>query len=388
MTFAEIIHPITIREFFEEYYEKKMLHIARADAGYYHQFLSPEEIDGYVQLNQTYSPNVKLAYQGKEISPLEFCGEIGSIAPYQVDQKKLLHFFDQGYTIKYDKLHQTYPPLAAKVSNIEQELGIKIRTSLYVTPENTQGYGIHTDRHDVLGLQINGTKMWKVKMAEEKLPSVYKAAVKVKWEEQDGIDVIEVNSGDFFYCPRGLAHDVYTQGSPSTHFTLGLKPVYRYELFNSLSKEAYKKEYFRKAIPNNYTSKKEVEVFKDQIKSELLKIVDDLSVDDLLRESKEQSKGEMLNFSEGLFFNRFYEPAPDDRFKIKDHWSFELTKVGVRLVKKTQHYNFPMQTKSVFEKIFKEQYFKWSDLRFEFSSEQNKKIALRLLQIGAIKKEQ
>lgn len=388
MTFAEIIHPITVEVFFNEYYEKKLLHIKRSEPSYYHRFLSPEEIDSYVQLNQTYSPNVKLAYQGKEISPLEFCYEIGNVEPYRVDRLKLLYYFDKGYTIKYDKLHQTYPPLAAKVSFVEQELGIKIRTSLYVTPPNTQGYGIHTDRHDVLALQINGTKIWKVKMAEDKLPSVYKTPVNVNWEEQDGIDIIEVNSGDFLYCPRGLAHDVYTGGSSSTHFTLGLKPLYRYELFNLISKEAYKKEYFRKAIPNNYTKTTEIEDFKREIKVELLKIINDLSIDQLREQATQQIKGDSLNFSEGLFFNRFYEPAPQDRFEIVDNWQKDSTKILVMLIFGEQHYNFPIQTKKVFDKIFEQKYFKWSDLNFELSPEHNKKIAQRLLKIGAIKKEQ
>ena len=225
MNFAQIIHPISVEEFFNDYYEKKPLHIVRNNPRYYHTFLSLQEIDSYLQLKQTFAPNVKMAKDGKSISPQLFGDIDATIAPYKANPDKILELLKSGHTIKYDLLHRTYPPLAEKISALENELGIKLRSSLYFTPENSQGYGLHVDKHDVLALQLNGTKNWKVSFAKELLPSNYDIDVQVTWNDGE-VKTIELQAGDFFYCPRGLAHDVYTTDESSIHFTIGFKPLY------------------------------------------------------------------------------------------------------------------------------------------------------------------
>lgn len=384
MTFAEIIHPITIKEFFSEYYEKKMLHIKRDDAKFYHQFVSPEEIDSYVQLKQTYSPNVKLAFKGEEISPIAFSKQLSSVGAYQVDKEKLLSYFDKGYTIKYDKLHQTYPPVAKKVSALEQEIGIKIRTSLYITPPETQGYGIHTDRHDVLALQINGAKLWKVKMSDELLPSVYKTPINVDWEEDNEVEIIKVNSGDFFYCPRGLAHDVYTESESSTHFTIGFKPVYKYELLNELSTIAYKNESFRNAIPNNFSSNDEREEFISSFKKELHDLIDTVSAEDLLKTAEEGLKAKQLNIKKSRFASRFYEFDSSDLFKMDNcnKWTLTEDAFSIKLIQGAQSYNFPLQTKEVLKQFIDGATINYGNLDFQVNKNQSKKLVKRLVSIN------
>lgn len=383
MTFAEIIHPITITEFFEEYYEKKELHIKRKDANYYHRFLSLEEIDGYVQLKQTYSPNVKLAYQGEEISPLVYSKELTSIGAYQSDKDKLMNHFDKGYTIKYDKLHQTYPQLASKVSGLEQELGICIRTSLYISPKETQGYGVHTDRHDVLALQLNGTKFWKVKMSNQSLPSVYNTPISVDWEAMDEVKTYEINSGDFFYCPRGLAHDVYTKSKSSTHFTLGFKPVYQYEVLNELSSVAYEKNNLRKAIPNNYASDADRKEFAIQFKKDLHALIDEMDANSIIDRSVEKMQAKQLGIQSNVFLNRFYEPSIEDQYvvKDKDSWRLEKQPMCVELRKGNLKYNLPLQAFPTIEKLFIGEKLSLKDLDFGVEKNQSLKLLKRLVSI-------
>ncbi|MCX6183291.1 MAG: hypothetical protein NT150_15365 [Bacteroidetes bacterium] len=386
MNFSEVIHPVTVKEFFDDYYEKKPLYIARNNPSYYHTFLSVQEIDAYLQLKQTYAPNVKMAFQGKEVSPLLFCDPAGSVVPFRVNPDKMLDLFKQGYTIKYDKLHQTYPPLAQKVSAIEQEIGIKIRTSLYITPENSQGYGVHTDRHDVLALQINGAKIWKVKSSTEILPSVYQTNIAVNWTEE-GVQEICLKAGDFFYCPRGLAHDVFTKDQSSIHYTLGFKPVYGYNLVEKLSALAYKNSFFRSAVPNNFSSVADRDSYQKRWQKELEEIIALMNFDDVDVLGEEATKQSQINFEAGRFIAQIYQPSLSDKFVLCSiPWELTFTKVACRIDILGGKHDFPYLLKEFFENIKSDTLFSTSLDKLNLNDAQKLKLIKRLLKIQLIRK--
>ena len=385
MNFAQIIHPISVEEFFNDYYEKKPLYIARNSATYYHTFLNLPEIDSYIQLKQTFSPNVKMAFEGKEVSPLLFCDNDNDVAPFKANPQKMLALFKQGYTIKYDKLHQTYPPLASKVSFLENEIGLKIRTSLYITPENSQGYGVHTDRHDVLALQLNGTKIWKVKYSEEILPSLYDGKVlPTNWE--DGAQEIHLQAGDFFYCPRGLAHDVYTKDESSIHYTLGFQPMYGYKAMEYLSELAYENAFFRKALPNKLFSEGQKERFANEFKNEFKKFIDGIDIDALLNKKSKESTSSLIEFSENRFLSQFYQPSASDIFMINPNisWQLSFTKVACRIELDRISNDFPFLLKDFFSSLKNKSEFSIHDMGTELNEKQKLKLVKRLMKLKMI----
>lgn len=385
MNFAQIIHPISVEEFFNDYYEKKPLYIARNNSKYYESFLSMSEIDSYLQLKQTFSPNVKMAFEGKEVSPLLFCDNDNDVAPFKANPQKMLALFKQGYTIKYDKLHQTYPPLAQKVSFLENEIGLKIRTSLYVTPENSQGYGVHTDRHDVLALQLNGTKIWKVKLSEEILPSKYDGKVlPTNWE--DGAQEIHLKAGDFFYCPRGLAHDVYTKDESSIHYTLGFQPIYGYKAMEYLNELAYENAFFRKALPNKLYSESQREKFEKEFKEEFKRFIDGLDIHALLEKKSKESISSLLDFSDNRFLSQFYQPNTTDIFTINQNisWQLSLTKVSCRIEINGAISDFPFLLKDFLSSLNEKKEFSILDMETEMNDKQKLKIIKRLLKLKLI----
>jgi len=387
MKFSEIIAPYSVEEFFNEFYEKKPLHIKRDNPNYYHELISPEELDLYLQLKGTYASNVKVAINGEEISPQKFSKQVSNISPYNADPKKLFSLFQTGHTIKYDKLHQTYPPLALKISQIEQELEFKLRTSVYITPPNSQGYGMHTDRHDVLALQINGRKFWKVANSEEVLPSHYLEPIDVNWQDAENIETLEISAGDFFYCPRGLAHDVYTKEKSSTHFTIGFKPIYRYQLFDQLSKEAYNDEFFRYSIPTKFDSKESIQKFKNDWKSKFSKLIDQLSVDDLITKSQTILNNEQLNVTEGKFSNKFYEPNETEEYVLNNsNWEWKLDKMTIKVSLNNKTFNLPLIIKDDIEKLFKGISTNLKEFGENLSQAQKRKLFKRLIEINLIKK--
>jgi ribosomal protein L16 Arg81 hydroxylase len=307
------------------------------------------------------------------------------VAPFKANPQKMLDLFKKGYTIKYDKLHQTYPPLASKVSFLENEIGLKIRTSLYITPENSQGYGVHTDRHDVLALQLNGTKIWKVKLSSEILPSKYDGKILTNnWE--DGAQEIHLKAGDFFYCPRGLAHDVYTKDDSSVHYTLGFQPMYGYKAVEYITELAYENSFFRKALPNKLCSESQKENFEKEFKEEFKKFIDGIDVKAMLDKKSKESTSSLIEFKEYRFSSQFYQPNASDIFTVNQNiaWQLSFTKVSCRIEIDGAASDFPFLLKDFLESIKQKEKVSLADLPSAFNLVQKTKVMKRLLRIGIL----
>jgi len=91
----------------------------------------------------------------------------------------------------------------------------------YITPPNAQGFSRHADEHEVLVLQIEGSKLWRV------------------YPENGEPCEIELTPGSLLYLPRGLQHEAETRGIASIHITLGISPVYAFQLLEEIAAIAH-----------------------------------------------------------------------------------------------------------------------------------------------------
>ena len=64
----KLIYPVTIDTFFNEYWDKKTLHISRNDPTYFDSILSKQDIDTWFQTTDVHYPEVDL-FKRKRISP-------------------------------------------------------------------------------------------------------------------------------------------------------------------------------------------------------------------------------------------------------------------------------------------------------------------------------
>ena len=60
------------------------------------------------------------------------------------------------------QLQARYRPLADLCRQLEAEFSCPVQTNIYLTPPNAQGFQTHYDNHDVLVLQVEGAKRWRL----------------------------------------------------------------------------------------------------------------------------------------------------------------------------------------------------------------------------------
>ena len=87
---------------------------------------------------------------------------------------------------------------------------------MHITPPRSRGLSLHSDTHDVLVLQVSGTKHWQV---FEPAPPDTDLDDPAK-EPPLRLDT-ELARGDGLYLPRGVPHRVASTTATSIHLTIG-----------------------------------------------------------------------------------------------------------------------------------------------------------------------
>lgn len=214
--FGDLIAPLSPDEFFERFWERRPLHVrAPREAGPLLFML--DDLDRL--LAQMPPPaTVKLAQASDD--------ESGSqpAAAGAAELSDLYRSYDAGLTIIVDGMHALWQPIGELCRALTAELRMQVQANLYVTPPRAKGFPCHWDGHDVLILQLDGSKAWSVCAREVPLPhprsegGAHESACDPELE-------VTLRPGDVLYIPRGAPHQGATSHEPSVHLTVGLHPA-------------------------------------------------------------------------------------------------------------------------------------------------------------------
>ncbi len=198
-------------------------HIPANDPARFAHLLSTAVLDAHLRTDGARSPRVSMADEARE-------GSAGvpeheyALPDGRVDLPRLLSRFDAGASLVVSQFHETHPPLADFCRGLEKLFLHPVQANIYLTPPAAQGFRTHYDTHDVLVLQVEGRKRWRVWDGER----VERPTRRTPWpgsmEPQGEPHVLTLAPGDALYIPRGVMHDAATtgEGGHSLHVTVGL----------------------------------------------------------------------------------------------------------------------------------------------------------------------
>lgn len=269
--FSKLISPVKVDDFFQNYFEKKHLHIHREIDGNYHHILNTVALDRYFQARNLTHDFLRVVKNGNDchIDTWTKFEHRNNTNPYRiVVMENLFSLFNEGATIVINAAQTAIPSLTEFCSSLEYELKTCVQPNVYITPPNSQGFMPHFDPHDVFILQILGNKKWYLYDSPEKLPVKYQPVA--DYEKKEPNHIIEMCAGDLLYMPRGTIHFAKSSGEPSIHITVGLIARYWFHLLRDLFELAQEDETFRKMLPFLQTEQDTthfIEIFTQNIKT-------------------------------------------------------------------------------------------------------------------------
>ncbi|MBS3903727.1 MAG: hypothetical protein KGZ39_00190 [Simkania sp.] len=242
--FKKLISPITQEEFFEQYWEKKPLLLTDRHVDGYEGLLSLKDVDSLLSTLHAFDSSwIRFLNNKKEQNIGGYLMQ-NKMKTY-LDARKVMAGFRAGNTIVLNSLHRRSEPLKKLCEKLEDVFGHSVHVNMYLTPADAQGFQAHYDAHDVLILQIEGEKIWKIYDQHVQFPIVY--------EDTPFFDTlnapmyeVHLKPGDLLYLPRGYVHEALTAKEYSLHLTVGIHVVTWMDFLMELAKE---ENILRKALP-------------------------------------------------------------------------------------------------------------------------------------------
>lgn len=244
MNFERAIAPMSRKTFFDDVFEQKHVVVRREDPQYYENLLTFADIDKVLTQQVLPVDEVNLVNTGSAVNPEQYSVASGHIDPVQV----VKHFYD-GATVVLPGLQRRLPQLAAFCRSLETVFGCDLQTNIYLTPGGAQGFKTHYDSHDVIVLQVHGSKTWRIYESDMQLPLRSQSFTPEGFVPGKLIDEFVLRAGDMAYVPRGVVHDAIATDEDSLHITTGLLSTRWVDLLlDAISDLAHKDVAFRHAV--------------------------------------------------------------------------------------------------------------------------------------------
>jgi len=212
-----VIDPVSAEDFFSAYFKSQRLLVRRNRPDYFEELLTLDDVDRILTTAQPTRDEVAVVNAANKIKTADYVYGNDRV---KVDQLFRLH--EAGGTIILNHLHRRHPPLARLCAALELEFSAPFQTNIYLTPARAQGFHPHFDTHDVLVLQLAGSKRWQLYGTPVEL--ALKGHGDHARQDNPGpvSEEFDLRAGDTLYIPRGLVHEAISTDETSLHVTVGV----------------------------------------------------------------------------------------------------------------------------------------------------------------------
>lgn len=152
---------------------------------------------------------------------LDFDGEIR----HELRDDGVTALLDAGATVIVNRFNRAEPRLSAMVRQIREMRLADVCANAYLSRSGSTSFGWHFDDHDVVAMQLSGSKRWE--FAGRATVEPLQGDVGQRAAKPEGPDFsIQLHPGDIMRVPRGTWHQAITDGSaPSLHLSVSLFPL-------------------------------------------------------------------------------------------------------------------------------------------------------------------
>ncbi|ORB81019.1 cupin domain-containing protein [Mycobacterium timonense] len=215
---AWLLRPLGVDAFLNEIWATRHHHIDRCRPGYFDGLMpGPSAVDGLLEQVRPDPAAVRLVKDGEDRDPAGYRRGDGTL-----NAGGARDGLADGYTLVLNGLERYLRTVASLSHAIEVELNFPTRVNAYVTPPHSTGFVPHYDPHDVLVLQIEGCKTWRVSDGPPVPPQQIQSRKGVGADGPASWTDVCLRPGDVLYLPRGQVHSARTHSEPSVHLTVGL----------------------------------------------------------------------------------------------------------------------------------------------------------------------
>jgi Cupin superfamily protein len=195
------------------------MHLQSVDNRRMESLLPWDTINRLLESDRLPPSRVKLVRANMVIPPMIYRGGDESS---RINPRALNSLLPQGVSIVIDSIEEYVPHLGRLSDSIEQRLAHRVWINSYISFGRGKAFKPHWDNHDVIVVQVHGSKRWRGFGVPNPPPTRKHrdgdpVPAEVEWEGT-------MRAGDVLYLPRGEVHEAELETADAVHLTIGIKP--------------------------------------------------------------------------------------------------------------------------------------------------------------------
>jgi ribosomal protein L16 Arg81 hydroxylase len=280
LSLAWLLEPLSVDHFLDEIWGRDHHHFARGRADYFDDLFSqPSTPDGLLELFRHEPSAMRLVRGQDKKGPDNY-----RLADGSLDVAGVRNDFADGYTIVMDGVEQYLRAIRTLARSLEVELNFPTQVNAYITPPQSSGLVPHYDDHDVLVLQIQGSKAWHLYVgADRQAHEIQRDTEKaVTLDSLPTPTELLLAAGDVLYVPRGRVHAARTNAEPSVHLTVGIHaPTVLMLAIGALHSQSFRDDRLNARLPARHLDDRGLEpTVRDLVRDAIAGIDDSGALDD------------------------------------------------------------------------------------------------------------
>ncbi len=255
--------------------------VARGEAASIAGLMNWDDLNAILTHHRFEPPRFRLAANGEQVPAHTYSRPITtrrSTVWHQLQPSELHKRLAEGATLVLDAVDELHPGIGALASRLERRLRTGVQVNLYASWTGIEGFGVHWDDHDVVVVQLDGAKRWRIYGPTRTVP-MHRDVESPEPPPEEPVADLVLTAGDVLYLPRGWWHAVAaSDGEHSLHVTCGLQSTTGADLITWLSEMLRAHEAVRADVPR-FGAAEEQRAFLDTIGK---LIATELESDDLI----------------------------------------------------------------------------------------------------------
>jgi ribosomal protein L16 Arg81 hydroxylase len=292
---ADVLAPISISEFLDVFRARKRLHVVTTDPNRAETLLSWREINTLLS-ERALDENVIIMRDGTLIPRQFYTSKNGK----GLNVSAFHDLLSQGVSLIVNSIDRLIPQIRQLAASVEREMRVKTQVNAYLSFSKGGAFKPHLDGHDVLVLQVHGSKRWQIWKAELPYPIENRSNLRLsKAPEQE----VELAPGDVLFIPRGEPHSAAVFGNNSVHLTINLRTNTGIDFLDHLRRQAIDDPILRMDLPW-HASAEELIAHDTAVKNRLHKMIQAASITQFLLESDLSRSPDWQTAVSGAFPNK------------------------------------------------------------------------------------
>lgn len=214
------------------------------------RLLTPTKLLDVIMRRSLAPPQLRCFQHGKELHPDDYLTPVVARRGQRLsmaNMDRLGQLIRSGGTVVLDAFDSFDPTMEVACRALQWWSRELVQVNTYLTTNNSVGFSLHWDDHDVVIFQLGGEKSWEVRGPSRRVP-MYRDAEPNQEPSEDIVWSGNLQAGDVIHIPRGYWHQATRTGQGvgySLHVTFGFVKRTGVDWLTWVADRSREKELFR-----------------------------------------------------------------------------------------------------------------------------------------------